>query len=559
MACVLIPFPREKARTDNFLITASVSLLDVELRKKRWYPHKLAVFWKKRKAKYSTKPVAWFGGIKNGNRGVHVWPEPDPVDSKLTLLKNQEEEMTEYQEKQWNIFICNVSHSVRHQLLATGCIDISNYIKERPGKLDVTVTLKPAIKKVVSGKIEFELSWVMQENDQVIHPTDEEIWEEIMQEVREEQARRKAEGKTAKYKSLKKRRSRKRGCSSGTDITAEEDKKKDKNTEFAENNEFGGSSGTDIAPGEDKKKDKNNEFGCSSGTDIAPGEDKKKDKNNEFGCSSGTDIAAEEDKKSNEQQGGIFPSNRPQMDPSSGSNTKVRPGKFRRQASPHHAPHNSVLPKTYPSVSQVLPSDSEEKKEVLSKRKLRKTVRFQIDGQPEVLHPGVDDEEALDTLSVLRDENSCKLCFVFASHAKGTGAQICLFFFFLLDLVFSSGSQLHSELASYVEEELKFVEDELFSSKEVCSKVKLEMQKAMSSDHQEKFESLNQSWLILDRFHSKAMKRKDLLALDKGKNIGNCLNLLCSDLRGLSEVKGWWKTDQNIAQEKRVAELIDAI
>ena len=49
--------------------------------------------------------------------------------------------MTEYQEKQWKIFICN------HFL---------------------PVTLKPAIKKVVSGKIEFELSWVMQEDDKVI-------------------------------------------------------------------------------------------------------------------------------------------------------------------------------------------------------------------------------------------------------------------------------------------------------------------------------------------------------------------------------------------------------
>ena len=41
-----------------------------------------------------------------------------------------------------------------------------------------------------------------------------------MQEVREEQARRKAEGKTAKYKPLKRRRSRKRVCS-GTDIATE--------------------------------------------------------------------------------------------------------------------------------------------------------------------------------------------------------------------------------------------------------------------------------------------------------------------------------------------------
>ena len=68
-----------------------------------------------------------------------------------------------------------------------------------------------------------------------------------MQEVREEQARRKAEGKTAKYKSLKKRRSRKRGCSIHADIAPEEDRKK------AENDEVGCSSGTNIAAEEDIK------------------------------------------------------------------------------------------------------------------------------------------------------------------------------------------------------------------------------------------------------------------------------------------------------------------
>ena len=36
MACVLIPFRRERERADDFLITTSVSLLNVELRKKRW-------------------------------------------------------------------------------------------------------------------------------------------------------------------------------------------------------------------------------------------------------------------------------------------------------------------------------------------------------------------------------------------------------------------------------------------------------------------------------------------------------------------------------------------
>ena len=95
-----------------------------------------------------------------------------------------------------------------------------------------------------------------------------------------------------------------------------------------------------------------------------------------------------------------------------------------------------------------------------NKKNLHKTVRFQIDKQPEVLHPVVDDEEVVDSLSVLssesvyretvfiekdevatkercipkRDENSCKFSVVFQPpHAKGTGAQFL--FFCLFDLI----------------------------------------------------------------------------------------------------------------------------
>ena len=119
--------------------------------------------------------------------------------------------MTEYQEKQWNIFICNVSFSLFNFTQASSpslplilhslhivwrksehcssyscffeiircsqvvitrfwplAVLISAITSQMPGKVDVTVTLKPAIKKVVSGEIKFELSWVMQEDDKVI-------------------------------------------------------------------------------------------------------------------------------------------------------------------------------------------------------------------------------------------------------------------------------------------------------------------------------------------------------------------------------------------------------
>ena len=82
----------------------------------------------------------------------------------------------------------------------------------------------------------------------------------------------------------------------------------------------------------------------------------------------------------------------------------MRSGKVRRQASPHHAALSPAPPQPHSSASQGLLSESEEKKGVQSKRNLHKSVRFRIDEQPEVLHPVVDDEEALDSLSVLSSE-----------------------------------------------------------------------------------------------------------------------------------------------------------
>ena len=133
----------------------------------------------------------------------------------------------------------------------------------------------------------------------------------------------------------------------------------------------------------------------------------------------------------------------------------MRSGKVRRQASPHHAALSPAPPQPHSSASQGLLSESEEKKGVQSKRNLHKSVRFQIDEQPEVLHLVVHDEEAMDSLSVLssetvyieedevatkekcipkRDENSCKFCFVFQPPMpKGHWGSN---FFFLHDLIY---------------------------------------------------------------------------------------------------------------------------
>ena len=63
-------------------------------------------------------------------------------------------------------FVSNlkVSSSGKRKVIAIGSLDISEYIKEEPTSHDITVTLKPMKKTVLSGSLEFTLSSVMLED-----------------------------------------------------------------------------------------------------------------------------------------------------------------------------------------------------------------------------------------------------------------------------------------------------------------------------------------------------------------------------------------------------------
>ncbi|KAJ7394475.1 DUF3585 [Desmophyllum pertusum] len=178
---ILRKFRHNKAEVSDFQITASVSSLTIECVKDKWQPNKLVIVWHKEKSKASTK--------KNCN----MWPEPDPVQTKFTLRvifvstgsgSNTQGELLQYQDKKWNIFVQNLSPSGRHKVLATGAIDINDYISEDPKTFDITVTLKPANINVVSGSIEFQLSSVLLE-DGLPRRTDKEIFDEIMEDAKE--------------------------------------------------------------------------------------------------------------------------------------------------------------------------------------------------------------------------------------------------------------------------------------------------------------------------------------------------------------------------------------
>ncbi|KAL9967475.1 hypothetical protein ACROYT_G025700 [Oculina patagonica] len=176
-------FRRKKAKVDEFQITTSVSALTIECVNEMWYPNSLSIVWDKSNPKHSsTKPVPWQPGFKNPNRGIHVWPEPDPLQVKLTLLKNSKNELLCYQERPWKILVQNVSASGRRKVILAGNIDIADYITEEPRSCDVTVTLKPMTKNVVSGSLEFTLSSVILE-DGLPRRTDKEIFDEFMKDA----------------------------------------------------------------------------------------------------------------------------------------------------------------------------------------------------------------------------------------------------------------------------------------------------------------------------------------------------------------------------------------
>ena len=54
--------------------------------------------------------------------------------------------------------------SGKRKVIAVGSLDISEYIQEEPTSCDITVTLKPVKKSVLSGSLEFTLSSVLLED-----------------------------------------------------------------------------------------------------------------------------------------------------------------------------------------------------------------------------------------------------------------------------------------------------------------------------------------------------------------------------------------------------------
>ncbi|XP_078377430.1 uncharacterized protein LOC144660627 [Oculina patagonica] len=236
MASLLKNVRRKKAKVDEFQITTSASALTLECVKEKWHPNSLSIVWDKSNPKHSsTKPVPWQPGFKNPYRGIHVWPEPDPQKAKLTLLKNSKDELLCYQERPWKILVQNVSPSGRRKVIAAGNIDIADYITEEPRSYDITVTLKPMTKNVVSGSLEFTLSSVMLE-DGLPRRTDKEIFDEFMKDAMEwKKSQQKANKNRDREEGSKSSAKKSSGNKAPVSDTSAEERRNDKSQSGADN------------------------------------------------------------------------------------------------------------------------------------------------------------------------------------------------------------------------------------------------------------------------------------------------------------------------------------
>ena len=64
----------------------------------------------------------------------------------------------------FSLFYVQECKDGRRQVIAIGCIDLADYISQTNKTFDMTVTLKPAMKNVLSGTMEFNLTSVMLED-----------------------------------------------------------------------------------------------------------------------------------------------------------------------------------------------------------------------------------------------------------------------------------------------------------------------------------------------------------------------------------------------------------
>ncbi|XP_044177180.1 EH domain-binding protein 1-like [Acropora millepora] len=161
MSSVWKRLQRVGKKASKFQFSASYQSLSVEcVRGGKWLPNKLVVVWTRRKRRKAIKAMTWQPNIGNPFRGIIVWPEPEPVEITVTLYKDSKPDSA-FEDKEWTFVIEDESQTGRRKPIATGVINMIDYVSTESRSFDITLTLKVASKKLVSATLDISLSCVL--------------------------------------------------------------------------------------------------------------------------------------------------------------------------------------------------------------------------------------------------------------------------------------------------------------------------------------------------------------------------------------------------------------
>ncbi|XP_076099632.1 EH domain-binding protein 1-like isoform X4 [Mytilus galloprovincialis] len=141
----------------KFQFTASYQELEVECTKK-WQPNKLCIVWTRRSRRKSSQLHTWEPTIQNPYNGMVTWTVPENVETQVTLFRDSRH--AEYEDKEWTFLLEDQARGGRRKIIASAPINMKDYASDVPTQHTMTITLKPATKKIVKATIQLTLSCV---------------------------------------------------------------------------------------------------------------------------------------------------------------------------------------------------------------------------------------------------------------------------------------------------------------------------------------------------------------------------------------------------------------
>ncbi|CAH3024574.1 unnamed protein product [Porites evermanni] len=592
MSSVIQKIKRNKSNARDFQITASVNLLTIECQADKWHPNKLIILWGKENNSCQTKPVPWQPGFVNPYRGTHVWPEPDPVKNTFKLFKNPKRAGT-YEDRPWRIVVQNECENGRRQVIATGCIDLADYISETNKTFEITVTLKPAMKKVLSATIEFNLTSVMLE-DGIPYRSDEEIFQEIMADAFRSAKNRiaksavsSAEHKdpllfssvdkpseipyTPRKRKNKKRRSKERAnntpgsVNNGREREAKVEKKISQpqqpgahsnchktaeSVTCAEDNN--NSNLKAITPSADEGKE-------SSNTDTPANVEGKKESRKTKSPKDSTSSAASKPAEQSLASNGVL-STKPET-------TQVSEQETRNNLAPEQGEEKASLEEvpSIPSYRRKLAGFIKGKKQLKASGKETSKLFPKEDGSSGC-GGNVDEHYGSGTSGQL---TAPKIDMSAGERKENTSADshddkemISSFFKKLLENGPKKAASVnYPELSAYVSAEMKSLDEEIASLEKVTVKLESEMRQAMEiKECKEELDGLKQDWMILLSYGDQLKERKaDLQILEKQENLEHCCDILRKELKLLFTLEDWRRTDYHTMQEAKLLDILHCL